>query len=403
MRRGFARCVLIHHSAEPDTLKFKVVATDKKARAGILATDHGDVETPAFMPVGTRGSVKAIEQRELREIGAQIILGNTYHLYLRPGTEILQKAGGLHRFIGWDGPMLTDSGGYQVFSLQDLRKIEEEGVTFKSHLDGSTHVFRPEGVIGTERQIGADIVMVLDECTSYPCDRKYAEESNELTLRWAERCKRAFEKSPPLYGYSQALFGIVQGSTYPEIRERSARRLVEMGFDGYAIGGLAVGEPAEEMYRLTELCEGFLPDSSPRYLMGVGTPQNLLESIARGVDMFDCVLPTRNGRNAMLFTRNGRLNIKNAAYEDDLAPVDAACDCYTCRTHTRAYLRHLFHVKEILALQLATIHNLRFYLWLVAEARRQVVAKRFDDWKADFLQQLQEDRTTENETHNSSH
>jgi queuine tRNA-ribosyltransferase len=284
-------------------LNFKLVATEKKARAGILMTDHGDVETPAFMPVGTRGSVKAIEQRELMDVGAQIILGNTYHLYLRPGTDILKQAGGLHRFISWDRPILSDSGGYQVYSLADLRRIEEQGVTFKSHLDGSTHVFSPEGVVLTERQIGADIMMVLDECTPYPCDRPYAEESNNLTLRWAERCRSAFETNPALYGYSQALFGIVQGSTYPEIREHSARTLVGMDFDGYAIGGLAVGEPVEEMYRMTEWCESFLPAPKPRYLMGVGTPQNLLESIARGMDMFDCVLPTRNGRNAMLLDR----------------------------------------------------------------------------------------------------
>ncbi len=354
------------------------------------------------MPVGTRGSVKAIEQRELRDAGAQIILGNTYHLYLRPGTEILQKAGGLHRFIGWDKPTLTDSGGYQVFSLPDLRKIEEQGVTFKSHLDGSTHVFSPESVILAERRIGADIVMVLDECTPYPCDRTYADESNELTMRWAERCKSAFEKNPALFGYSQALFGIVQGSTFSDIRERSARRLVDLDFDGYAIGGLAVGEPVEEMYRLTELCEAFLPSGKPRYLMGVGTPENLLESISRGVDMFDCVLPTRNGRNAMLFTRRGALNVKNAAYTEDFAPVDAKCDCYTCRTHTRAYLRHLFHVREILALQLATIHNLQFYLWLVAEARRRIIAGEFENWKREFIRQLHENESTENEPNNSS-
>jgi len=381
-------------------LKFKLVATEKKARAGILTTDHGDVETPAFMPVGTRGSVKAIEQRELVDIGAQIILGNTYHLYLRPGSDILQQAGGLHRFISWDKPILTDSGGYQVYSLTDLRRIEEEGVTFKSHLDGSTHVFSPEGVVLTERQIGADIMMVLDECTPYPCDRPYAEASNGLTLRWAERCKSAFEKNPALYGYSQALFGIVQGSTYPEVRERSATSLVKMDFDGYAIGGLAVGEPIDEMYRMTELCESFLPSTKPRYLMGVGTPQNLLESIGRGIDMFDCVLPTRNGRNAMVFTHNGTLNIKNAAFKDDFSPVDPECNCYTCSTFTRAYLRHLFHVREILALQLATIHNLAFYLWLVGEARKRITKNEFFAWKNDFMQQLDEGKTAENESIN---
>ncbi len=384
-------------------MNFTIVATDGKARAGILTTEHGDVETPAFMPVGTRGSVKAIEQRELTEIGAQIILGNTYHLYLRPGTEILRSAGGLHRFIGWNKPILTDSGGYQVYSLTDLRKIEEKGVTFKSHLDGSTHVFSPEGVVLIERQIGADVMMVLDECTPFPCERLYAQESNALTLRWAERCKETFEKNPAPYGYSQALFGIVQGSTYPEIREISARKLVEIGFDGYAIGGLAVGEPKEEMYRITEVCESLLPSSKPRYLMGVGTPQNLLESVERGVDMFDCVLPTRNGRNAMLFTRQGALNIKNAGHKDDFNPVDGECDCYTCRTFTRAYLRHLFHVKEILALQLATIHNLSFYLWMFREARKHILANQYVQWKSRILQNLDQNGMStkrENETIN---
>ncbi len=379
-------------------MNFTLVATDGKARAGILATDHGEVATPAFMPVGTRGSVKAIEQRELREIGAQIILGNTYHLYLRPGTEILRRAGGLHKFIGWDRPILTDSGGYQVYSLTDLRKIEEEGVTFKSHLDGSSHVFSPEVVVDIERHIGADIMMVLDECTPYPCEHQYAQESNELTLRWAERCKRAFENTTALYGSSQALFGIVQGSTYPEIRQTSARKLVDIGFDGYAIGGLAVGEPAEEMYRITEFCEPILPPAKPRSLMGVGTPENLLESIDRGMDMFDCVLPTRNGRNAMLFTHEGALNIKNAAFKDDFRPVDEMCNCYTCRTFTRAYLRHLFQVKEILALQLATIHNLAFYLWLVREARTQILTNHFRRWKSEMIERMRQNHAVENES-----
>jgi queuine tRNA-ribosyltransferase len=380
---------------EPDLLNFKLLSKDGKARAGVITTDHGEIETPIFMPVGTQGSVKAIEQRELEEVGAQIILGNTYHLYLRPGTEVLNNAGGVHRFIHWEKPMLTDSGGYQVYSLSDLRKIEEEGVTFKSHLDGSTHFFSPESVVVIERQIGADIMMVLDECTPYPCDRPYAATSNKLTVRWAERCKEAFEKNPPLYGHAQALFGIVQGSIYPEIREESARSLVQLDFDGYAIGGLAVGEPVEEMYRITEICESVLPPSKPRYLMGVGTPQNLLESIERGVDMFDCVLPTRNGRNSMLFTHHGSVNIKNAAYINDFAPVDALCTCYTCRTFTRSYLRHLFHVKEILALQLATIHNLTFYLWLMKEARIRIQAKQFGVWKSEMLRQLYRESTAE--------
>ena len=403
MQRGVEHRVRNHNPWEPDPLNFKLVATDGKARAGVLTTDHGEVETPVFMPVGTRGSVKAIEQRELEEVGAQIILGNTYHLYLRPGIDTLKSAGGLHKFIGWNKPILTDSGGYQVYSLTDLRKIEEKGVTFKSHLDGSTHVFSPEGVVLIERQIGADIIMVLDECTPFPCERQYARESNELTLRWAERCKETFEKNPALYGHAQALFGIVQGSTYEDIREISARKLVTIGFDGYAIGGLAVGEPKEEMYRITEVCESILPASKPRYLMGVGTPQNLLESIERGVDMFDCVLPTRNGRNAMLFTRHGALNIKNAAYNADFNPVDAECKCYTCRTFTRAYVRHLFHVKEILALQLATIHNLSFYLWMFREARKQILAHEYSSWKLRMLQSLDQvgmKATKENESIN---
>jgi queuine tRNA-ribosyltransferase len=386
--------VQILNGSERDLLNFRLVASDGKARAGVITTDHGEIETPVFMPVGTQGSVKAIEQRELEEVGAQIILGNSYHLYLRPGTEILSNAGGLHKFIRWERPILTDSGGYQVYSLTDLRKIEEEGVTFKSHLDGSTHFFSPESVVLIERQIGADIMMVLDECTPYPCDLQYARKSNELTVRWAERCKEAFGKNPPLYGHSQALFGIVQGSTYSEIREMSAQSLVQLGFDGYAIGGLAVGEPVEEMYRITEVCNSVLPISKPRYLMGVGTPQNLLESVGRGVDMFDCVLPTRNGRNSMLFTHRGSLNIKNAVYKNDFDPVDELCSCYTCRTFTRAYLRHLFQVREILALQLATIHNLAFYLWLMKEARKQIQAKRYGSWKSEMLQQLQHESAT---------
>ncbi len=381
------------NTRESESLKFELVASDGKARAGTISTEHGVVHSPAFMPVGTQGSVKAIEQRELKELGAEIILGNTYHLYLRPGTEILEKAGGLHKFIGWDRPILTDSGGYQVYSLTELRKIEEEGVTFKSHLDGSSHFFSPENVIQIERSIGSDIMMVLDECTPYPCEYEYAKKSNELTVRWAQRCKEAFESKPPLYGYSQALFGIVQGSTYPEIRKESARALVRMGFDGYAIGGLAVGEPVEEMYRMIETCEPELPASKPRYLMGVGTPQNLLESIERGIDIFDCVLPTRNGRNSMLFTHRGSLNIKNAMFKDDFAPVDESCACYTCRTYSRAYLRHLFQVREILALQLATIHNLTFYVWLMSEARKQIVAGRYALWKREMLQHI----TTESE------
>jgi queuine tRNA-ribosyltransferase len=346
------------------------------------------VETPAFMPVGTQGSVKAIEQRELEEVGAQIILGNTYHLYLRPGVEVIRQAGGLHRFIGWSKPVLTDSGGYQVFSLSDLRTIEEGGVTFRSHLDGSTHRFTPESVVDIQRILGSDIIMVLDECPPFPCERDYAEKSNDLTVRWAERCRTYADKHDVIYTHSQAMFGIVQGSVYPDIRKESAKALVDIGFDGYALGGLAVGEPVELMYSMIEMCEPLLPSAKPRYLMGVGTPENLLEAIDRGVDMFDCVLPTRNGRNATMFTRNGTLNITNAVFKTDYSPVDAECGCYTCKAHTRAYLRHLFQVKEILALQLATMHNLAFYAWLMREARNAVMRHQFQTWKGSMLARL---------------
>lgn len=382
-------------------MKFDLLNTDGKARAGSFETGHGVIETPVFMPVGTQGSVKAIEQRELEGIGARIILGNTYHLYLRPGTELLRTAGGLHRFIGWRGAILTDSGGYQVFSLNELRTIGEEGVTFKSHIDGSTHVFAPESVIGIQRDLGSDIMMVLDECAPFPCDREYAQRSNELTVRWAERCKAECERTKPLYGHEQALFGIVQGSVYPEIRAQSARSLVGMKFDGYAIGGLAVGETAREMYSMIESTEPFLPVEKPRYLMGVGTPSNLLEAISRGIDMFDCVLPTRNGRNANLFTRNGTLNMRNAAYRTDLTPPDPSCNCYTCTNFSRAYLRHLFQVREILGLQLATIHNLSFYLWLMEQARSAILESRFEHWKKAMLKQLEPDETTVAMTENT--
>ncbi|HCA79063.1 MAG TPA: tRNA guanosine(34) transglycosylase Tgt [Bacteroidetes bacterium] len=374
-------------------MKFEILKTDGKARAGKLETGHGVVETPVFMPVGTQGSVKAIEHRELEGIGAGIILGNTYHLYLRPGTELIRTAGGLHNFIGWKRTILTDSGGYQVFSLNDLRTIEEKGVTFKSHLDGSVHVFTPETVVGIQRELGSDVMMVLDECAPFPCDREYASKSNELTVRWAERCKGEFERSKPLYGHSQALFGIVQGSIYPDLREQSVRSLVGMEFDGYAIGGLAVGESAGEMYRMLEITEPFLPREKPRYLMGVGTPVNLLEAVGRGIDMFDCVLPTRNGRNAYLFTRHGSLNLRNSKYKTDLTPPDAKCDCYTCTHFSRAYLRHLFLVREIVGLQLATIHNLSFYLWLMQQARAAVFEKRYDVWKRSMLSQLEPDES----------
>ncbi|HAL56735.1 MAG TPA: tRNA guanosine(34) transglycosylase Tgt [Bacteroidetes bacterium] len=369
-------------------MKFTLLATDGTARAGVIETDHGAIETPIFMPVGTQGSVKAIEQRELAEVGAQIILGNTYHLYLRPGTDVIRAAGGLHTFTGWNKPILTDSGGYQVFSLTDLREIKEEGVTFRSHLDGSEHVFTPERVTKIQRLLGSDIMMVLDECTPFPCTPEYARTSNELTIRWAERCKIAFESEGDQYGHTQAMFGIVQGSVYDHIRRQSARALVDLGFDGYAIGGLAVGEPVEQMYAMTEVCEALLPGDRPRYLMGVGTPENLIESIARGMDMFDCVLPTRNGRNGSLFTSYGTLNLRNAGFKVDFSPVDSDCSCYTCANFTRAYVRHLFQVKEVLALQLATIHNLAFYLRLLRDAREAILAKRFGEWRRFVLERM---------------
>ena len=369
-------------------MKFTLVHTDGRARAGILATDHGEIPTPIFMPVGTQGSVKAIEPRELEEIQARIILGNTYHLYLRPGMQVIEQAGGLHRFIRWDRPILTDSGGYQVFSLSDLRGIDPEGVTFTSHHDGSHHRFTPESVIDIQRSLGSDIMMVLDECAPFPCTEEYSSRSTALTLRWAARCRERCVQTAPLYGASQTLFAIVQGSIYPALRESCARELAGMEFEGYAIGGLSVGEPAATMYAMTEICTGILPAEKPRYLMGVGTPENLLESIERGVDMFDCVMPTRNGRNALLFTRNGRLNLKNAAHLADLRPPDEECGCYTCRTFSRAYLRHLFKAGEILGLQLATIHNLSFYLWLLREAREAILRGEFAEWKEKTLRRL---------------
>lgn len=362
--------------------------TDGRARAGILHTGHGDIPTPIFMPVGTQGSVKAIPPRDLKEIGARIILGNTYHLYLRPGTGVIEAAGGLHKFAGWDLPMLTDSGGYQVFSLSALRGISENGVEFKSHIDGSVHSFSPERVVDIQRSLGSDIMMVLDECPPYPCDEAYAEESNELTIRWAGRCREQMERTSPLYGHDQLLFGIVQGSVYPDLRKRSASALIEMDFPGYAIGGLSVGEPAEIMYSMTSHVTAMLPAHKPRYLMGVGTPENLLESVERGIDMFDCVLPTRNGRNAVLFTSNGKMNMRNASHTSDFRPVDEECDCYTCRNFSRAYLRHLFKAGEIMALQLATIHNLRFYLRLIGMARERILDGTFAGWKAETCGQL---------------
>jgi queuine tRNA-ribosyltransferase len=372
-------------------MEFSVECRDHDARAGLLTTAHGAIETPCFMPVGTQGSVKSVSPRELVEIGASTMLCNTYHLYLRPGTEVIDASGGLHRFIGWDRPILTDSGGYQVFSLSDLRKIGEQGVEFRSHVDGSTHSFTPESVVDIQRHLGSDLMMVLDECTPYPCSIEYAKTSNELTLRWADRSRLHFEQSGPLYGNEQDLFAIVQGSVYPEIREHSARVLTDMEFNGYAIGGLAVGEPADVMYGIVSLCTGMLPEEKPRYLMGVGTPENLLEGIERGVDLFDCVLPTRNGRNSMLFTANGAMNITNARYKLDCTPVDAECGCYACRHFTRAYLRHLFQVKEILGLRLATLHNLYYYQWLMRTARTAIREGRFAAWKRERLELLRQE------------
>ena len=372
-------------------LNFSVVAKDQnsKARAGFFETDHGVVETPAFMPVGTQGTVKAVNQNYLeKEINAQIILSNTYHLYLRPGTEILEKAGGLHKFINWQKPILTDSGGYQVYSLSSLRKLKEDGVEFRSHLDGSSHFFSPEKVIQIQRSIGSDIMMVLDECTPYPCDYEYAGKSTELTSKWAALNKEAFENSTPLYGHEQFLFGIIQGSTYKDLRERSVNDLLKFNFDGYAIGGLAVGEPAEVMYDITNFTTDFMPENKPRYLMGVGRPENILESIERGIDMFDCVMPTRNARHGVLFTSEGVLTLTNAKFKDDFERVDDNCNCLTCKNFTRAYLRHLFNAGELLALELASIHNLHFFISLMREARTRILDGSFKEWKNKTIEKI---------------
>ena len=363
--------------------------TATKARAGVLKTPHGDIQTPIFMPVGTIATVKAVHQHELVEdIKAQIILGNTYHLYLRPGTEILQKAGGLHKFNGWDKPILTDSGGYQVFSLAHRRKITEEGATFASHIDGSKHLFTPEGVMDIQRKIGADIIMAFDECTPYPCDYKYAKNSMHMTHRWLDRCWKHFHNTPPLYGYEQALFPIVQGSVYKDLRKQSAETIASYDSVGNAIGGLSVGEPDEEMYEMTDLVCDILPKDKPRYLMGVGTPINILENIALGVDMFDCVMPTRNARHGLLFTKYGTINIKNMKWKDDFSPIDPEAPNPTSRFYTKAYLRHLFNAKEVLGQQIASIHNLAFYLWLVGEARQHILAGDFGVWKDQMVKQL---------------
>ena len=371
-------------------MTFELQHTDNAsdARAGLITTDHGKIETPIFMPVGTVGSVKGVHFNELRQqVGAQIILGNTYHLYLRPGLDILHKAGGLHEFISWDRPMLTDSGGFQVFSLAGIRKLTEEGCMFTSHIDGSRHFFTPENVMDTERTIGADIIMALDECPPGQSDYEYARKSLSLTQRWLDRCSKRFNETEPQYGYRQSLFPIVQGCTYKDLRSEAAKHVADKGADGNAIGGLAVGEPTEVMYEMIEVVNEILPKDKPRYLMGVGTPQNILEAIERGVDMFDCVMPTRNGRNAMLFTYQGTMNMKNKKWEDDFSPIDPD-GCEIDRIHTKAYLHHLFKAQELLAMQIASIHNLAFYLRLVGDARKHIIAGDFTQWKKGVIEQL---------------
>lgn len=372
-------------------MQFELKTTDpqSKARAGVITTDHGEIETPIFMPVGTVGSVKGVHQSELKdEINPDIILGNTYHLYLRPQTTILEQAGGLHKFMNWDRNILTDSGGYQVYSLSESRKIKEEGVKFKSHIDGSYHTFTPENVMEIQRTIGADIIMAFDECTPYPCDYSYAKRSMHMTHRWLNRCVTHLEKTPFKYDYSQAFFPIVQGSTYKDLRKQSAEFIASVGAEGNAIGGLSVGEPAEEMYEMTEIVTAILPEDKPRYLMGVGTPTNILENIALGIDMFDCVMPTRNARNGMLFTANGTINIKNKKWENDFSPIDEMDITFVDKMYSKAYLRHLFISKELLGKQIASIHNLGFYLWLVREARKHILAGDFTPWKNRMVKQL---------------
>ena len=375
-------------------MKFQIQNNDpySSARAGVLTTDHGEIRTPIFMPVGTVGSVKAVHFEELRrQVKAQIILGNTYHLYLRPGMDILRKAGGLHHFIGWERPILTDSGGFQVFSLTGIRKLTEEGCEFRSHIDGSKHIFTPENVMDTERTIGADIIMALDECAPGQSDWQYARKSLDLTHRWLDRCIKRFNETEPLYGYKQSLFPIVQGCSYKDLRQESAKYIADKGCDGNAIGGLAVGEPTEVMYEMVEVVNEILPKDKPRYLMGVGTPWNILENIERGVDMFDCVMPTRNGRNAMLFTYEGTINMKNKKWEDDFTPIDPD-GCDIDRITTKAYLHHLFKAQEYLALQIASIHNLAFYLRLVGDAREHIIKGDFTQWKKSIIENMQRRR-----------
>ncbi|QNM85964.1 tRNA guanosine(34) transglycosylase Tgt [Polaribacter haliotis] len=372
-------------------MKFDLKITDpkSKARAGTITTDHGEIETPIFMPVGTVGTVKGVHQTELKnEINPDIILGNTYHLFLRPGMEILEKAGGLHKFMNWDRNILTDSGGYQVYSLSGRRKINEEGVKFKSHIDGSMHFFTPENVMETQRTIGADIIMAFDECTPYPCDYNYAKRSMHMTHRWLDRCINHLEKLPFKYGYEQTFMPIVQGSTYKDLRRQSAEYIANSGQQANAIGGLSVGEPAEELYAMTEVVCEVLPEDKPRYLMGVGTPINILENIALGIDMFDCVMPTRNARNGMLFTAHGSINIKNKKWEDDFSPIDDMGITWVDTMYSKAYLRHLFAAKEMLGKQIASIHNLGFYVWLTREARKHILAGDFREWKDKMVKQM---------------
>ena len=372
-------------------MKFDLKVTDKqsKARAGVITTDHGTILTPIFMPVGTVASVKGVHQLELKnDVKAQIILGNTYHLYLRPKMQILEQAGGLHKFMNWEGNILTDSGGYQVYSLSANRKIKEEGVKFKSHIDGSIHFFSPENVMEIQRNIGADIIMAFDECTPYPCDYNYAKNSMHMTHRWLDRCVAHLEKVPFKYGYSQAFFPIVQGSTYKDLRTQSAEYIAQIGAEGNAIGGLSVGEPVEDMYQMTDLVCNILPKDKPRYLMGVGTPINILENIALGIDMFDCVMPTRNARNGMLFTAHGTINLKNKKWEDDFSPLDEMGITTVDLLYSKAYLRHLFAANEFLGKQIASIHNLGFYLWLVGEARKHILAGDFYTWKNQMVKQM---------------
>jgi len=364
------------------TFQLQVTDPHSKARAGEFATAHGVVQTPIFMPVGTAGTVKAVHFSELRsQVNAQIILGNTYHLYLRPGLNVLENAGGLHKFIGWDRPILTDSGGYQVYSLSDIRKIKEEGAEFRSHIDGSKHIFTPENVIDTQRRIGADIMMAFDECTPYPCEYDYAKKSMAMTHRWLDRCITRYNETEGHYGYHQSFFPIVQGSTYKDLRKQSAEYIASKGMEGNAIGGLSVGEPDEDLYEMTELVCDILPRDKPRYLMGVGTPANILEAISLGIDMFDCVMPTRNARNGMLFTTQGIINIRNEKFKNDFSPIDEYGSCDVSRTHTKAYLRHLMHSGEMLGAMISSVNNLSFYLWLVGEARKHIIEGDFSIWK----------------------